>query len=112
MSKNYYNEELHIKLVKNYMKSDAHLHIALRHILSIENQSLFDASKNWYSTLVETLEACKFCMKKSETPSSETQEQYELVNLVYLTVQYHHILLSLSQSNRENFDLNLDLLMK
>ena len=91
---------------------DDHVHIALRHILSLENQSLFDSSKNWYSAIVETLEACRFCMNKMETPSFETQDQYELLNLVYLTFQYHQILLTLSASNRDNFDLSLDLLMK
>lgn len=95
LNENYYNEDLHVKLLKSYLKSSPkseNIYKALRHISNVEQQSLFDSSITWYKSIIAIIESSEFCQMNDPKLTSETTNYYDLINLLYLVLQYHQIL--------------------
>jgi len=98
LEQNYYNEELHFKLVKMYLKKDDNnkcVYKAVRHLLAVEQKSLFDSSSTWHKSIIDLIE--KFSHFVLNDPSYS--DKYELINFVYLILNYHYILISLQHEN-------------
>ena len=97
LEQNYYNEELHFKLVKMYLKKDDNkcVYKAVRHLLVVEQKSLFDSSPTWHKSIIDLIE--KFSHFVLNDPSYS--DKYELINFVYLILNYHYILISLQHEN-------------
>lgn len=119
LSENYYNEELHIKLIKNYLGPEAEdndIFKGLQQISKVESNSIFDSKLSWYSSILEIFETCKYCLPKQQSSFSEMKDMFDLVNLTYLQVLCHYIVLSLQSDfiddDKKVSKLNYDLFVK
>lgn len=80
-----------------YLKNDNLFYNAIKHLLIIEQKSLLDSSSTWYKSIIDLIETCSHFILNDP----KFAEKYELINLVYLIINYHHILTSLQQSSYE-----------
>ena len=85
-----------------YLKNDSSFYKAIKHLLNIEHKSLFDSSPTWHKSVIDLIEKCSHFILND----SKYAEKYELLNLVYLMLSYHHVLISLQENSIEDI-LNL-----
>ena len=88
-----------------YLKNDNLFFKAIKHLLVIEQKSLFDTSTTWHKSIIDLIETCSHFILNDP----KYAEKYELINLVYLIMIYHHILTSLQVATYEEV---LDLFIK
>lgn len=85
-----------------YLKNDNSIYKAIKHLLIIEQKSLFDSSTTWHKSIIELIETCSHFILNDP----KYADKYELINLVYLIINYHFILTSLKDNSIEDI-LNL-----
>ena len=108
LADDYTNEDLHLKLVKSFLKS-SNISKLFRHILSLELSHLFSSSPNWYVQVTAQLETSFAKLKTSSNPNQT--ENLEYLNVALIILLNHHLLASI-EINTGKTGILVELLLK
>lgn len=100
----YLNEELHLKLIRTYLKI-MNLNKAFKHIFKLEAKWTFSSNSNWYASIIELIESKynEYKIKHENTNlTDETKQEIEMLNITLLVLINHFLLAKLKQPQTDS----------